>query len=69
VNTFNNDINAASVMQKIQTDVNGGTAAQIDHTPTFFVNLKQIPNPTSLADFESVLNAAVASSSSATSTQ
>lgn len=69
VNTFNNDINAASVMQKIQTDVNGGTAAQIDHTPTFFVNLKQIPNPTSLADFESVLNAAIASSSSATSTQ
>jgi protein-disulfide isomerase len=65
VNTFNNDINATSVMQKIQTDVNGGNAAQIDHTPTFFVNLKQIPNPTSAADFESVLNAALASSTSA----
>ena len=62
VNTFNNDINATSVAQKIQTDVDSGTAAQIDHTPTFFVNLKQIPNPTSLADFESVLNAAIASS-------
>ena len=69
VNTFNNDINATSVMQKIQADANSGTAAQIDHTPTFFVNLKQIPNPTSLAGFESVLNAAIASSSSATSTQ
>lgn len=64
VNTFNNDINATSVIQKIQTDVNGGTAAQIDHTPTFFINLKQIPNPTSLSGFESVLNAAIASSTS-----
>ncbi len=62
VNTFNKDINATSVIQKIQTDVNSGNAAQIDHTPTFFVNLKQIPNPTSLANFQAVLNAAIASS-------
>lgn len=62
VNTFNTDINATSVAQKIQTDANSGTAAQIDHTPTFFINLKQIPNPTSLAGFESALNAALASS-------
>ena len=68
VNTFNNDINATSVMQKIQADVNGGTAAQIDHTPTFFINLKQIPNPTSLSEFESALNAAIASSTGASST-
>ena len=65
VNTFNNDLNATSVMQKIQTDVDGGNAAQIDHTPTFFVNLKQIPNPTSLSEFEATLSAAVASSTSA----
>jgi len=65
INTFNNDINATSVMQKIQTDVNSGNAAQLDHTPTFFVNLTQIPNPTSLAGFESALNAALASSTSA----
>jgi protein-disulfide isomerase len=68
VNAFNVDLNATSVMQKIQTDVAGGTAAQIDHTPTFFVNLKQIPNPTGLSDFETVLNAAIASST-ATSTR
>lgn len=61
-NTFNDDMNASSVAAKIQNDVTGGTAAQIDHTPTFFVNLTQIPNPTSLQDFENVLNAAVASS-------
>jgi protein-disulfide isomerase len=60
--TFNNDINATSVTEKIQNDVAGGTAAQIDHTPTFFVNLQQIPNPTSLQDFENTINAALASS-------
>lgn len=62
VNTFNTDINATSVIEKIQADVAGGTAAQIDHTPTFFVNLKQIPNPTSLDSFKSTLDAAIASS-------
>lgn len=67
VDTFNTDINATSVMNKIQTDVAGGNSAQIDHTPTFFVNLQQIPNPTSLTDFENTLNAAVASSSAAIS--
>ena len=68
VNTFNNDLNATSVTQKIQTDIAGGTSAQLDHTPTFFINLKQIPNPTSAANFESVLSAAVASSTAASST-
>ena len=67
VNVFNNDINATSVAQKIQADVNSGTAAQIDHTPTFFINLAQIPNPTSLQDFENTLNAAIASSSASSS--
>jgi protein-disulfide isomerase len=62
VNTFDTDMNATSVVNKIQTDVTGGNAASIDHTPTFFVNLKQIPNPTSLAGFEATLNAAVSSS-------
>jgi protein-disulfide isomerase len=67
VNTFNTDLNATSVMQKIQADVTSGNAASLDHTPTFFVNLQQIPNPQGLADFEATLNAAIASSSAATS--
>jgi len=68
VSKFNTDINATSVLDKIQTDVNSGNTAQIDHTPTFFVNLQQIPNPKSLQDFENTLNAALASST-ATSSQ
>ncbi len=69
VNTFDSDINATSVIDKIQNDVNGGNAASINHTPTFFVNLKQIPNPTSSAGFEATLSAAVASSTASSSGQ
>lgn len=65
VNTFNTDMNAAAVASKIQNDVNGGNTAAIDHTPTFFVNLTQIPNPNGPSDFETALNAAIASSTSA----
>ncbi|MGC9968793.1 MAG: thioredoxin domain-containing protein [Minisyncoccia bacterium] len=62
VNKFNQNINANPVVSKVQADVAGGNAAQIDHTPTFFVNLKQIPNPTSYNDFKAVLDGALASS-------
>ena len=59
---FDSDMNSAQVNNKIANDVAGGTAAQIDHTPTFFINLQQIPNPTSYADFQAVIDAAIASS-------
>ena len=63
VTKFNADISSSAVMNKIQTDVTGGTTAQIDHTPTFFVNAAQIQNPGSYNDFASVLNQALASAS------
>lgn len=66
VTQFDTDINSAKVLNKIQNDVTTGNNAQIDHTPTFFINNTQIPNPTSLADFETALNAAIASSTGAT---
>lgn len=62
VTKFDSDMNSTQVTSKIQNDVTTGNAAQVDHTPTFFVNDAQIENPLSLADFESVLNAAIASS-------
>jgi protein-disulfide isomerase len=68
VTQFDTDINSSKVINKIANDVTTGNDAQVDHTPTFFVNDAQIPNPTSLADFESVLNAAIASSTGGTST-
>jgi protein-disulfide isomerase len=63
VDQFNQDISSSAVLNKIQTDVNGGNAAQINHTPTFFVNLAQIQNPASYSDFASVLDQAVAAAS------
>jgi protein-disulfide isomerase len=66
VATFDADINSTQVMNKISTDVAGGNAAGIDHTPTFFLNLKQIPNPSTYAQFAAVLDAALASSTAAT---
>jgi protein-disulfide isomerase len=68
VNKFNQDISASVVLNKIQADVNGGTSAQIDHTPTFFVNLAQIQNPASYNDFASVLDQAVSAATGATAT-
>lgn len=59
---FDQDINSVAVTSKIAADVASGNAAQIDHTPTFFVNLKQIPNPTGYDDFKAVLDQALASS-------
>ena len=53
---------------RVQRDIDTGNAAQINHTPTFFVNLTQIPNPTGLAQFEQIINEALASSSAATTT-
>lgn len=62
VTQFNTDVSSTAVLNKIATDVASGNAAQVDHTPTFFVNLVQIPNPASYAAFASVIDAALASS-------
>lgn len=74
VTKFDSDINSAQVTNKIAGDIASGNAAQIDHTPTFFVDLKQIPNPTSYAQFKAELDAALANagtgvSSTAAATQ
>lgn len=64
---FDVDINSSTTIARVQRDLDTGNAAQINHTPTFFVNLQQIPNPTGLAQFQQVIEAALASSSAATS--
>jgi protein-disulfide isomerase len=59
VTKFNNDISSKGVMDKISNDVTGANTASVDHTPTFFVDLKQIQNPTSYADFKATLDAVI----------
>lgn len=64
INKFNQDISSGAVLKKIQNDVAGGTSAQIDHTPTFFLDLQQIVNPTSSDAFKATLDQALAASTS-----
>jgi protein-disulfide isomerase len=62
VNKFNSDINSSAVKDKVKHDADTGNAAQIDHTPTFFINLTEIQNPNNYAEFKSDIDAALASS-------
>ncbi len=71
VTKFNKDMSSDAVNQKINADVQSANAAQVDHTPTFFINLKQIPNPGSYDEFKSAIDQALAggnATSSASST-
>lgn len=62
IQKFNADINSDAVKAKIQRDLDSGNAAQVDHTPTFFINLTQVRNPANYAEFKSAIDAALASS-------
>lgn len=67
ITKFHADMNSDAVKNKVASDAAGGNSARIDHTPTFFVNLKQIQNPTSAGEFNRVIDAAIASSTAAAS--
>ena len=56
---FDAAMNSKQVSDKIQSDITGGNQAQLNHTPTFFVNLQQIPNPTSASNFENAISQAI----------
>lgn len=60
INRFKNDMKSDAVQAKVDSDYNTGIGINIDHTPTFFVNLKQIANPLNYDDFKSVLDQALA---------
>jgi len=59
---FDKDINISQVTDKIKSDVDGGNAAGVAQTPTFYVNLKQIQNPSSYEQFKTIIDQALASS-------
>lgn len=63
VKKFDIDINSDIVKSRIQRDVSLAGAAQVDHTPTFFINLTQIQNPQGYDAFKTTLDAALASTS------
>lgn len=59
---FHRDIDSDIVLKKIKTDSDGGIAVGVDRTPTFYVNLQHIQNPSSEAELKSILDDALASS-------
>lgn len=60
---FDADMQSAAVADKIQADTTSGNAASINHTPTFFINLTEIPNPQSYGDFTTSIDNALKAAS------
>jgi len=54
---FKTDIASQEVKDRVDRDVKSGAAAQIQGTPTFFLNGKQIQNPRSFPAFKALLEA------------
>lgn len=59
INKFNNDMDSEVVRNKIDSDVAGAKVIHVEHTPTFFLNLKRIPNPQGYDDFKSSIDKAL----------
>ena len=53
------DTQSDVIKQKVELDLQSGIAAQVQGTPTFYVNGKKIPNPQSVEVFKAVLNDAL----------
>ena len=60
---FRSDIDSNGVKENVNADAAGGEAASVNHTPTFFVNLKQIKNPAGYDEFKSIIDQALAETS------
>lgn len=53
---FKTDLNSKELRQKVEANRQSGIAAGIIHTPTFFVNGKEIQNPASYQEFKDIIN-------------
>jgi len=53
---FSRDLDTSEIKAKIEADYNGGVAAGVNSTPSFFLNGKKIENPRSLDEFEQLIN-------------
>ncbi len=59
VGQFQKDFDSAEVKNKVEKDLQSAFAANLDHTPTFILNGKEIPNPQSYEEFKNVLEQAL----------
>ncbi len=60
VEQFTADLESSTVTDKVNADYRSGTAAQVNATPTFFLNGEKLDNPTSIDDFRTEIDAAIA---------
>lgn len=59
VTKFESDISSSSVIEKVDADERSAIKGKVNHTPTFFLNGKEIKNPQSLEDFRKVIREAI----------
>ena len=59
IDTFKKDLNSGDTRDKVERDYQSGVAAGVNHTPTFFINGKEIPNPRSYDEFKNAILAAL----------
>ncbi|MEK9182351.1 MAG: DsbA family protein [Patescibacteria group bacterium] len=53
---FKLDLNLKELKQKVEADYQSGVKAGVNHTPTFFLNGKEIQNPRSYEEFKQIIN-------------
>jgi protein-disulfide isomerase len=56
VDQFEQDMQKDVVLKKVDDDLQSAKDLKLDSTPTFFIDGEKIENPTSLADFEKLLD-------------
>lgn len=53
---FKKDLDSKELKEKVEADYQSGVKAGVNHTPTFFVNGKEIQNPRSYEEFKNIIN-------------
>jgi len=69
VNTFKTDFASAAVNNLVNADMNAGNKLNIQGTPTFFLDGKQISPAPTVASFASLINTAIAKKTASTNSK
>jgi protein-disulfide isomerase len=59
IDQFKRDLNSQEVKTKIEQDYQGGVRSGVNATPTFFLNGKKLPPPSSYGEFENTISQAI----------
>ena len=59
IEQFKKDLNSQEVKTKIEQDYQGGIKSGVNATPTFFLNGKKLPPPTSYGEFADIIRRAI----------